>query len=152
MLKRLAHVSYERVASGMGLPNLYSFFKEVKRMNEPDRLRQALVRVTDPTPIIVQAALENEIEICVATLNLFVSILASEAGNLALTVLSTGGVYLSGGIPLRILPYLQREIFLQRFADKGRFTEFLHRVPIRVVTHPHYALMGAACHSCSAGS
>jgi glucokinase len=143
--ERMDHVSYERVASGIGLPNVYAFFKESQRMNEPDWLRESLAATSDPTRIIVQAALENQVEICVATLRLFVSILGSEAGNLALKVMATGGVYLGGGIPPRILAYLKEDSFLQRFTHKGRFAELLSGVPVRVILNPDAALIGAAC-------
>jgi glucokinase len=144
--ERLGHVSYERVASGVGLPNVYAFFKESRKMSEPDWLRQSLAAATDPTRIIVQSALDDQIEICVATLKLFVAILGSEAGNLALKVLATGGVYLGGGIPPRILAYLKEETFLHRFTNKGRFAELLRDVPVRVILNPDAALIGAACY------
>ena len=74
------------------------------------------------------------------------SILGAEAGNLALKVLATGGVYLGGGIPRRILPLLQAERFMQSFTDKGRFAPLLSRVPVHVILHPKAALFGAACY------
>ncbi|MBI5304166.1 MAG: glucokinase [Chloroflexi bacterium] len=147
--ERMDHVSYERVASGMGLPNVYAFFKDVRRLREPAWLHKAIAAANDPTPVIVQAALESQVEICVATLNLFVAILGSEAGNLALKVLATGGVYLGGGIPPRILAYLKAKTFLERFTRKGRFAELLRRVPVRVILNPHAALIGAACYGLS---
>ncbi|MBI5303912.1 MAG: glucokinase [Chloroflexi bacterium] len=146
MQARMEHVSYERVASGMGLPNVYAFFKDARHMDEPAWLRDALAAASDPTPIIVQAALESQVAICAATLNLFVAILGSEAGNLALRILATGGVYLGGGMPPRILPYLKERTFLERFTRKGRFAELLRRVPVRVILNPHAALIGAACY------
>ena len=144
--ERMDHVSYERVASGIGLPNVYAFFKDSQGMSEPDWLRESLAVTTDPTRIIVHAALEEQVEICVATLRLFVSILGSEAGNLALKVLATGGVYLGGGIPPRILVYLKEKTFLQRFTNKGRFAELLKDVPVRVILNSDAALIGAACY------
>jgi glucokinase len=144
--ERMEHVSYERVASGIGLPNVYAFFKEIQGMREPDWLRESLAATTDPTRLIVQAAIEKHVEVCVATLRFFVAILGSEAGNLALKVLATGGVYLGGGIPPRILAYLSEETFLERFTRKGRFTELLRSVPVRVILNPDVALIGAACY------
>ncbi|MBI4786170.1 MAG: glucokinase [Chloroflexi bacterium] len=144
LMPRLPHVSYERVCSGLGIPNLYAFFKETGRAAEPDWLREMLAQAHDPTPVIVQAALENRAEICARTLDLFISILGSEAGNLALKVKAAGGVYLGGGIPPRILPQLQAESFMQAFTRKGRFADLLARVPVRVILHPKPALLGAA--------
>lgn len=143
---RLGHVSYEQVCSGKGLPNLYAFLKETGRLTEPDWLSAQLAATKDPTPVIVQAAIENKAEICVHALELFVSILGSETGNLALKVLAAGGVYLSGGIPPRILPLLKQKAFLASFTNKGRFSNWLSNVPVHVVTHPATALFGAACH------
>jgi glucokinase len=140
------HVSYERVCSGLGIANLYSFLRKVKGLDEPEWLREQLDEVEDPTPVIIQMALEEKAEICVQTIDLFVSILGSEAGNLALKVLATGGIYLGGGIPRRILPLLRGETFKQGFLDKGRFTEMLTRVPVYVITHPHAGVFGAACY------
>ena len=140
------HVSYERVCSGMGIPNLYTFLRDGKGLKEPEWLGEQLAGVEDPAPVIAQAAMENKAEICVQTLDLFVSILGSEAGNLALKILATGGIYLGGGIPRRILPLLQGETFKQGFLDKGRFADMLTRVPVYVITHPDAGVFGAACY------
>jgi glucokinase len=146
MLKRFDHVSYERVCSGMGLPNLYDYLKQSGYAPEPDWLAKALVDAGDRTPIIVNAALEGKpgSELCVATLKMFVSILGAEAGNMALKVLSTGGVYLGGGIPPRILSVLASSTFTEAFRDKGRFAPVLTRMPVYVILNPKSALLGAA--------
>lgn len=140
------HVSYERVCSGIGIANLYAFLRDGRGFDEPDWLKEKLAEVKDPTPIIAKAALENKAEICNQTMDLFVSILGSEAGNLALKVLATGGIYLAGGIPRRILPLLRGENFRFSFTDKGRFAKMLCEVPVYVITHPEAGLFGAACH------
>jgi glucokinase len=140
------HVSYERVCSGLGIGNLYKFLRDGKGFDEPAWLAELLAEVEDPTPIIAQAALENKAEICTQTMDLFVSILGSEAGNLALKVLATGGIYLGGGIPRRILPLLKGKAFVQGFLDKGRFADMLTKVPVYVITHPAAGVYGAACH------
>lgn len=140
------HVSYERVCSGIGIANLYTFLHDVKGLPEPDWLRKQLNEVDDRTPLIVEAALDGRAEICIQTLELFVSILGSESGNLALKILATGGIYLGGGIPRRIMPLLRGDIFRQGFLDKGRFAGMLKRVPVYVITYPHAGLFGAACH------
>jgi len=141
---RFDHVSYERVCSGMGLPNIYAFLRDSGRYSEPGWLREAFAKVEDRTPLIVQTALDGKADICTATLEMFVAILGSEAGNLALKVLATGGVYLAGGIPRRILPWLQKPGFHKSFVNKGRFAEILSRIPLHVVLNPDAALIGAA--------
>ena len=74
--------------------------------------------------------------LCAATIDCFVSILASEAANLALKFLATGGVYLAGGVAAHTLPLIQKPVFMQRFKRKGRFTELMERTPIHVVVTP----------------
>ena len=143
---RFQHVSYERVCSGRGLPNIYAFLKDSGYADEPAWLAEQLAAADDPTPVIVNTALARECELCVATLDTFVSILGAEAGNLALKVLASGGVYLSGGIPPRILPALEQGPFMQAFRNKGRMSDLLARVPVHVILNPKVALLGAACH------
>jgi glucokinase len=142
------HVSCERVCSGLGLPNIYAFLRDGGYADEPDWLAEQLAAADDPTPVIANAALDAEraCELCTATLDAFVSILGAEAGNLALKVLATGGVYLGGGIPPRILPALERGQFMQSFRRKGRMSDLLARVPVHVILNPKVALLGAACH------
>ena len=145
--KRYGHVSYERIGSGSGLPNIYGFLKETGQGEEPRWLAQLLADAEDPTPVIVEAALQDPPpEICQKTLEIFVSVLGAEAGNLALKVLATGGVYLAGGIPPRILPYLEGGAFLKAFARKGRFQDLLENIPVQVVIYHKAALLGAALH------
>lgn len=146
LAKRFDHVSIERVASGRGIRNIYDFLKERDGATEPDWLRLKLAKTEDPVPVIINTALDREesCELCTGTLDLFTSILGSEAGNMALKVLAIGGVYLGGGIPPRILPSLTDDRFLEAFRCKGRFADLLSRIPIHVVLNPKAALWGAA--------
>lgn len=144
MLGKFNHVSVERVCSGSGMPNIYNSLREQGRFTEPDWLREELATAVDPTPVIAQAALERNEPIAVATLDLFLDILADEASNLALKVLATGGVYLGGGIPPRILPQLQQPRFLDTFSRKGRFSGLMQKMPVHVIRNPKSALYGAA--------
>ncbi len=143
-LPRMGHVSYERVCSGIGIPNIYTFLRQTERYPEPEWLRQQMAEATDLTPVIVKAAVAGEAAICSATLELFMEILGDQAGNLALTVLATGGIYLGGGIPTRILPQLQKGPFMKFFGDKGRFTEMMGRIPVHIIYNPKAALFGTA--------
>lgn len=145
---RFDRVSCERVASGSGVPNLYDFLKSTGEYEEPAWLAEALAAAEDPTPVIIGAALKGDppCALCDATLDLFVRALGSEAGNMALKVLATGGVYLGGGIPPRILPALTDGRFMEAFTAKGRFTDLLAKVPVHVIDNPGAALFGAACY------
>ena len=146
--ERFGHVSCERVCSGMGLPNIHAYLRDTGRVEEPAWLADQLSTASDATPIIVSAALDETTpcEICAATLSTFISILGAEAGNLALMVLATGGVYLGGGIPRRILPALKGERFTRAFQSKGRLSYVVARIPVHVILNPETGLLGAACY------
>ncbi len=144
LLPRLGHISYERVCSGVGIPNIYNFLRDSGRYEEPDWLRQELAAADDKTPIIVNTALQKKTPICEAVLDIFVAILGSEAGNLALTIMATGGVYVGGGIPPRILDQLQNGRFMRYFVDKPPHNELLQETAVHVIRNPKVALYGAA--------
>jgi len=148
LLERFEHASYERVCSGKGIPNIYAYLRDSGYAPEPDWLAAELAAAADQTPVIARHALDRDqgCDLCVATLDAFVSILATEAGNLALKILATGGVYLGGGIPPRILPALEASRFLNGFWDKGRMTALLKSMPVHVIVNRDVALLGAACH------
>jgi glucokinase len=148
LMGRFEHVSYERVCAGIGLPNIYDFLKQAGYAEEPSWLAERLAQADDRTPIIVKAALDDKqrCELCVKTLNTFVSLLGTETGNLALKVLATGGVYLGGGIPPRILPALEEGRFLEAFQRKGRMSSLMVDMPVHVILHSEAALFGAACY------
>ena len=114
--------------------------------SEPPWLGEELAGTADATPVIVSHAANSEApcELCVRTVDVFVSILGAEAGNLALKMLATGGVYIGGGIPPRILPALGDGRFMEAFGKKGRFEEFMMRLPVHVILNPKAALLGAA--------
>jgi len=145
LLPRFGHVGVERVCSGIGVPNLYEFLRDEEHLSERPESAQLIASAKDHTKAIVEAALDPQhpSELCLATVDLLVSILASEAGNLALKVLATGGVYLAGGIALHLVKFLQEPKFVQTFTRKGRFKDFMERLPIHVIT-TRAALLGAA--------
>lgn len=148
-VKGFEHVSHERVCSGgLGIPNLYAFLRDTGRAPEPEWLRAALASGSDPTPIILNGALDTEkpSELCRATLDLFTSILGAEAGNQALKIMATGGIYLGGGIPPRILTALEEPAFLAALRHKGRFQALLTDVPVTVILNAQAGLLGAAAY------
>jgi glucokinase len=137
------HVSYERVLSGPGLLNIYTFLRDTGRSEEPAWLADEM-REAAPSAVITRAALEGKSELCVQALDLFVSIYGAEAGNLALKVKATGGVFLGGGIAPRIIEKLKGPAFMEAFTAKGRMRPLLEEVPVRVVLNDMTALLGAA--------
>lgn len=141
------HVSYERVCSGgLGIPHLYAYLRSIGYAPEPEWLAQQLAASDDPTPVIFNAAQDpaRPCALAEATLDLFVEILGAEAGNLALKVLSTGGIYLGGGIPPRIIAQLEKPAFLKALRSKGRFREMLTDMPVHVILNSKAGLLGAA--------
>lgn len=142
--RRYRHVSFERICSGGHLPNIYDFLRENETFTEPHWLKKELAEAGDRTPIIVGAAMENKAEICIATLDMFITILGTAVSNMAITILPKGGIYLGGGIPPRILPRLQQPDFLKAVAHKGRFFEMTSNMPVKVIVKPKAALFGAA--------
>ncbi|MBU4260907.1 MAG: glucokinase [Proteobacteria bacterium] len=140
--------SFESLCSGSGLPNIYRFLIETGGFAESDWLRAELHGAVDPTPVIVQAALGpgERCPICFEAMRLFTGILAEACGNLAVTVFATGGIYIGGGIPLRILSLLQHEDFVKRFASKGKMSGLVADIPISVIINPKAALIGAAAY------
>ncbi len=140
-------VSYERVVSGMGLTNVYEFLRDSKGMDEPKWLADDIAAVDDPNRIITEMALSAKSEICAKTLDMLVSIYGAEAGNLALKVLSVGGMYVGGGIAPKILEKLKDGTFIKAFQDKGRLSQLLINMPVRVILDSGAALMGAAAYA-----
>jgi len=146
--EKFGHVSYERVCSGIGIPSIYRFLRDRGYAEEPSWLSEQLAQVDEPTPVIVNAALDhvNRCDLCVKSIELFASILGAEAGNMFLKVLATEGIYLGGGIPRRILPFLESGGFMESFRSKGRMTDLVAQAPVFVIFHPKVALFGVACY------
>jgi glucokinase len=139
-------ISFERVVSGMGLSNIYEFLREVRGMEEPAWLAKRIA-IEDPNAVITELALAAKSEICEKAMDMFVSAYGAEAGNLALKVLSVGGLYVGGGIAPRILEKLKDGAFMKAFIDKGRLSQLLVNMPVRVILESRSALMGAAAYA-----
>jgi glucokinase len=139
------HVSYERVLSGAGIGDLYSFAREASGTSEPAWLA-AKIAAGDRNAVISEAALAKTDECSVRALDLFAANLGAEAGNLALRTLATGGVVIGGGIPPKILPALQSGGLVERLNNKGRFSKWTRALGVRVALEPRAALLGAAHH------
>jgi|SRR5581483_5921276 len=140
---KFGHVSYERIVSGPGLVNVFHFLRDTGRGTEPKWLTEKMAH-SDPAPVISQAALEGECALCEQAVDLFVSIYAAEAGNLALKIMATGGVYLGGGIAPKLLSKLAGPLFMQSFISKGRMQPLLESIPVKIIVNDNAALLGAA--------
>ena len=139
-------ISFERVVSGQGLTNVYEFLREVRGLEEPAWLAERMAN-EDPNAVITELAMVAKSQICEKTLDLFVSAYGAEAGNLALKVLSVGGLYVGGGIAPRILEKLKDGTFMKAFVDKGRVSQLLVNMPVRVILESKTALIGAAAYA-----
>ncbi|MFQ5881009.1 MAG: glucokinase [Candidatus Methylomirabilales bacterium] len=143
LLTKFGRVSYERVLSGPGIVNIYSFLKEAGHGQEPEWLAEKL-QGQDPSVVITEVAMRGECDLCVKTLHLFVSLYGAEAGNLALKAMATGGLYIGGGIAPKVLDWLRDGTFMAAFTDKGRLSPLLRSMPVRVILNEKTALLGAA--------
>jgi glucokinase len=145
LLKQFDHVSYEHVCSGIGIPHIYRFLRDVERIPEDEEMIHIIDSAPDPSVPIINRALDAEHpgSRCAAAIDCFASILAAESGNLALKCLATGGIYIAGGVAVHTLPVIMQPTFAQRFKSKGRFAPFMARIPIHVVVTPA-GLAGAA--------
>ena len=140
---RYGHVSFERVLSGPGLVNIFEFLRDTGKGKPPDWLVAEMVE-SDAAATISNAALKGQCPLCEQALNIFVTIFGAEAGNLALKIKATGGVFLAGGIAPKILPKLATPMFLEAFLSKGRLRHLMEIMPIHVITNDKLGLLGAA--------
>ena len=141
--EQYGHVSWERVVSGMGIKNIFHFLTQVRKEQVPEWLSERL-KDQDPAAVISQAALRHEDLVCAETMELFVRFMATEAASLVLKLMATGGLYLAGGIPPKILPLLQTEGWTKNFDNNGRMHDLSDRIPVHVVLNDKMALQGAA--------
>ncbi|PYX49620.1 MAG: glucokinase [Acidobacteria bacterium] len=140
---RFGHVSYERILSGPGLVNVYEFLRDQGCGKESSEFSAAL-KTGDPAAVISKAALDRSQDLAEKALDLWIAVYGAEAGNLALKVMATGGLFLAGGISPKILSKLKGPIFMDAFVTKGRLRPLLEAVPVEVVTNEKAGLLGAA--------
>jgi glucokinase len=146
MRQSYPQVAVEHVCAGVGLPNVFEFLKSTGRFEMPSWLAEEMETAGDKTRVIVEEAVAAKpgSEICQEVMHLFIDVLAAEAGSLALAFGATGGVYIGGGIPPRILDMFQRYNFVRTFAAKTGYEYYLERFPIHVILKTDAGLLGAA--------
>lgn len=145
LLTRFEHVSIERVLSGPGLHAVYEFLVARAQTKPNPELAQAIAANAGEAPALISnAALAGQCPVCVSALNLWVECYGATAGNLGLVALSSGGMFLGGGIAPKILSKLQEPAFLAAFTSKGRLSPVLVQMPVHVILNPKTPLLGAA--------
>ena len=150
----LTRVSVERVVSGTGLASIYQFFRDTHPQEESAAMAEIYQiwsreigkkdKTVDLSAEVSKAAMAGNDFLCEQTMNIFIRAYGTEAGNLALKLLPFGGLYLAGGVAPKILPLLQRGIFMKAFCNKGRMRPVLEKIPVHVILNPKVGLVGAA--------
>jgi glucokinase len=143
LMARYGHASWERLVSGPGLVNIHDFLVHYRKHAVADWLRDDM-RDNDPAAAISRAAQSGRDALCVEALELFVHLYGVEAGELALKMMASGGVYLGGGIAPKILEQLESGTFMAAFSAKGRMHDLLEQMPVRVILNDRTALYGPA--------
>lgn len=144
LLAQYDHVSYERIVSGPGLVNIYRFLRETGRGEEPAWLA-AEMEDTDAAAVISKNAMHGRSPLCEHALDLFLELYGTEAGNMALKVMARGGVWLGGGIVVKVRQrLLSTGGFLRAFTNKGRLRSLMESIPVRIILNEYTALLGAA--------
>jgi glucokinase len=143
LLDEFGHVSYERILSGAGLAHLYRYLAATGFAAERPEVQREMAG-DDPAAVVSRHALAGDDPLSVKALDIFASVYGSQAGNLALTILATGGVYVAGGIAPRIVAKLRDGTFMTAFCSKGRLSGLAARIPVHVIVSPNVGLLGAA--------
>jgi len=143
LMQQFEHVSYDRIVCGSGLVRIYEFLRARPDSGATPELHRAM-QGGDPAAAISQAALHGADPLARQALDLFVQIYGAQTGNLALTAVATGGVFVAGGIAPKIIDKLTDGDFIRAFTRKGRMSDLLATIPVQVVLNPRVGLLGAA--------
>jgi len=144
--KKYTHVSWERILSGKGLSDLYDFLEEYHDEKTPPWLEEKM-RESDRAASISWAAGEGRCPLCLEAMEIFLSLYGIEAGNHALKLMATSGVYIGGGIAAKNRHFFSASNFLRHFFDKGRLRPLMEKIPVKVIINERAALYGAALYA-----
>ncbi|MEI8055230.1 MAG: glucokinase [bacterium] len=151
--KKYHRVSFERVLSGAGLANIYYFVRDSKIFGEEENPELYLLIKSDSNvdmaAIVAEYAIKHKDIMAMRALDIFMRIYGAAVGNLALTTLPFGGLYVVGGIALKLLTQIKRDGFLEAFADKGRVSALLNDIPLHIVLNEDIGLQGATVRATS---
>jgi len=139
--RKYKHASWERVISGPGLVNIYEFLVDHEAVKTPEWLAREL-QSGDPAAAIHRAANHARDPLCTRTLEIFTRLYGAEAGNQALKMMATGGVFIGGGIAPKIISWLERPEFIQAFREKGQMQSLMDDMPVKVIMSDRTALFG----------
>lgn len=141
--KKFVHVSYERIASGSGILNIFEFLKSEKKYTVSIELNQK-INSGDAAAVISEEGISGGSGICGKTMDIFISVLGAQAGNMVLNYKATGGVYLGGGIPFKVIDKLKDGKFMKAFLNKGRLSYLPEAAPVYVIKNESAGTYGAA--------
>ena len=141
--KKFGRVSIERVVSGPGLWNIFEFLTDEKKMPVDAAVAEALRAGADRSAVVGKAGVDGSCATCVEAVETMIRLYGAQAGNLALTVMATGGVFIGGGIIGKLLPRVTGG-FMQAFRAKGRYESFMDDLPVKVILDPRASRLGAA--------
>ena len=147
LIESIGHVSYERILSGQGLVNIYNFLKHSGRFGAEPKWLSEEISHGDPASAIASTAYLKKNRICSMAMDMFASIYGAAAGNLALHAMAVNGIYIGGGIAPKIIWKLNDGSFMSSFNDKGRFSQFMSQIPVKVILNDRSALIGAALYA-----
>ena len=147
---KVEHISVERVVSGQGIASIYQFLRDTNFAPESSEISEKIrfweqeqKKTIDPAAIISQAAFKKSDRLCEKAIDIFIEAYGAETGNLALKLLSYGGIYIAGGIAAKILPLMQEGKFLDTFKSKGRVSTLIEEIPVHIVLNPQVGLVGS---------
>lgn len=145
--KEQALVSYETLIAGPGIARLYDFCSLYHELPKSEAVEAVIAKNSDRTPAIIEGATSaSPCTLCQKTVELFLTILGSEAGNLALKLYAKGGIYLGGGILPRLVGYVSFDNFIGSYLNKGDMSSLVQEIPVRLIVHKNAALLGAAAY------
>jgi len=140
--RQFGHVSYERILSGSGLEAIYAFLAEQQGKTLSTKMKAAVD--SDGAPALIsQLASSGKDDLAEAALQLFMRIYGAQAGNLALSVLARGGVYIAGGIAAKNVAYVEQGSFMAAFLSKGKMAALMPLMPVHLITDESVGLSGA---------
>ncbi len=143
LLRRFERVSWERVVSGPGLFHVFEYLRDGEGRPVSPEVQERLER-EDPSAVVGQAGVAGTCPTCEEAVDFFVELYGAQAGNLALTVMALGGLYVGGGVAPKLLPKVKAGGFIKGMRQFGRFEEMMGQIPVQVILDPKTSLVGAA--------